>query len=141
MMTTKRVMLVALVVLLSGTLIALTHAEKMLKFAGQDHAITLQEAQEFTGSFQKNAAEDAIIGGFFAKEAVTAILEQEGCVGLRYYYGLHEGKPVLVLVGVDENGNDMYDGLLAEKSTPCPPMCSETNPLNAPQINVSSLDL
>ena len=34
-----------------------------------------------------------------------------------------------------ENGNDMIDGLLAERATKCPPNCPESNDLNSPLVN------
>jgi hypothetical protein len=35
-----------------------------------------------------------------------------------------------VIVGVDERGNDMYEGELAQDVFVCPEFCSDENPLN-----------
>ena len=95
-----------------------------------DQFISLDEAVKLTANFRAAAGPSAIKGGYFKKETIQAILDQPGCVGLRYYYGQKEdGTPVLILVGVDKNGNDLTDGLLAEFSTPCPPFCPENSPL------------
>ena len=108
----------------------------------EDHQITLAEASELTFNFRMQAGPGAITGGFFGKEAVLAILAQEGAVGLRYYYGVDaQGKRHIILIGVDRNGNDMTDGLLAQRSVVCPPACARDNELNSPspQTQVSSV--
>ena len=104
-----------------------------MSFTGsENHGISLEAAAELTARFRETISEGDIIGGFFGKDAVRDILQQTGCVGMRYYYGLDENeKPVLVLVGVDSDGNDMYDGELAELAFPCPDNCPSANPLNS----------
>ena len=99
----------------------------------EDHSITLAEASQLTHNFRKNAPWD-VIGGYFGKDAVSAILNQEGAVGVRYYYGMDEqGVPHIVLIGVGSDGNDMTDGLLAERAGGCPPFCADENVLNSPE--------
>ncbi len=71
---------------------------------------------------------------FFGREILERLLAQEKCVGIRMYYGLElpagEGaKKQLILVGVDENGNDLED-LVADRSTVCPPECIVTGVLS-----------
>lgn len=104
-----------------------------MAFTGdEDHSITLQEAAELTRLYRENAGSGAILGGFFGKTALQNILNQEGCVGIRYYYGLDsEGVSHPVLVGTDAQENDLVDGLLAERDGPCPPICGDANPLNS----------
>jgi hypothetical protein len=51
---------------------------------------------------------------------------------VRYYYAQErDGRPVLVLVGVDQYGNDLVDGFMLERSIPCPPFCGFINSLNS----------
>ena len=96
-----------------------------------NHSITLAEARKFTGNFQKNAAPDAIKGGLFWKEAVENVLNQPGCVAMRWYYGQTDsGTPVMVFVGVDAEGRDMTKGFIAERTWPCPPICDAESVLN-----------
>jgi ABC-type dipeptide/oligopeptide/nickel transport system permease subunit len=105
-----------------------TNAEKPAPmFTGQeDHNVTLQEAKEFMGRYQEIVEPGERIGGFFGGETIQAILDQDQVVGIRYYYGLDsEGKRVLVLVGTDEKGKDIWTGKIAELSRPCPPNCDE----------------
>ncbi|HEX5830539.1 MAG TPA: hypothetical protein VFY16_06135 [Gemmatimonadaceae bacterium] len=68
----------------------------------------------------------------FRREPVDEILSQPRCVGLRFYPCLHEdGRPSVVVVGVDEEGNDMTMGTLIDEAMVCPPYCSDGNELNS----------
>jgi hypothetical protein len=98
----------------------------------EDHDIALAEAAELTRNYRARAGKDAIKGGFFGQAALQQLLDQEGVVGIRYYYGQEaDGRPVLVLVGVDMNGSDLTHGFLLERSIPCPPFCHFFNELNS----------
>ena len=53
-------------------------------------------------------------------------------MGIRVYYALTStGQKQLVLVGVDEDENDLCDGVLGDKSYLCPPVCGNANALNS----------
>ncbi len=98
----------------------------------EDHSISLADAAKFTARFRAKAEKGTVIGGYFGRDAIEKILAQEGCIGIRYYFAeTDDGKPTLVLVGVDADGNDMAKGVLAEVSWPCPPFCGEQNTLNS----------
>ena len=97
----------------------------------EDHSITLEDAAKLTANYRKNSVVNAIKGGYFGKTAIKNIIDQEGCVGIRIYYGQgSDGKPCFVLVGTDASENDMTSGLLAERDVPCPPFCGDENVLN-----------
>jgi hypothetical protein len=103
----------------------------MLFTGNENHDIPLMEAAELTGNF-RNAHPGAVIGQYFGKKAISDIITQEHCVGIRIYYAqTTEGAPQLVITGVDCHGNDMYTGHLAEFGQPCPTHCSSANPLNS----------
>lgn len=95
--------------------------------------VTLQEASEWTANFRATVQPGAVIGHFFGKDVLQRILEQEGCMGIRMYYGIDEDTnlPNLVLVGADANENDMENGVISEKSVCCPPRCGKANKLNS----------
>lgn len=98
----------------------------------EDHSITLEEAAQLTAKYRQGVGEKAIKGGFFGKTALKNIIDQKGCVGIKFYYGQNgDGKPCLVLVGADASDNDMTSGLLAERQLPCPPYCGVNNVLNS----------
>ncbi|QCR24841.1 hypothetical protein [Pontibacter sp. SGAir0037] len=96
--------------------------------------IPLQEAAAWTANYRKKqdtlAAEAEkpkkyVKAHMFGREWIEKILQQENCVGIRMYYALDEvGTQQLILVGVDENGTDMEDGEIVDRSALCPPTCS-----------------
>ncbi len=98
----------------------------------EDHTIAIEEASDLTRNYRMSAGKGAIKGGFFGRAAIEQVLSQEGAVGIRYYYAKeNNGRPVLIMVGVDEYGKDLVDGFIAERSVPCPPFCGTFNPLNS----------
>ncbi|MBD3290379.1 hypothetical protein GF337_16365 [candidate division KSB1 bacterium] len=104
-----------------------------MSFTGsEDHSISLSEASKLTKNYRDHAEANAKKGGFFGKATLSRILDQDGCVGIRFYYGAEsDGTPVMVLIGVDSEENDMTDGEVAERSLPCPPYCGNESDLNS----------
>lgn len=104
-----------------------------MPFTGhEDHAITLQEASEWTANYRATINSGETIAHYYGKDALSAILDQSGCVGIRIYYALdNNSAKQIIAVGVDSNGNDLYNGLLAERTIKCPITCSLPNPLNS----------
>jgi len=92
--------------------------------------ITIEEAVKFTENYRKSEKAEAVKAEFIGKDLVEEILSQEKCVGLRLYFGKNEkGDLNIVDVGADEDGNDLYQGVIAEKLPPCPPYCGTSSPL------------
>ncbi len=104
-----------------------------MSFTGnEDHSISLTEAAHLTENYRNTVSTGATIAHFFGRDALQAILDQTDCVGIRIYYGLKDdGEKQLVITGVNAAGNDLYNGLLAERSAVCPTTCSASNPLNS----------
>ncbi|MBR9859256.1 hypothetical protein GYB22_00595 [bacterium] len=97
----------------------------------EDHNITLAEASEMTGNY-RNANPAGKLGFAFGKTAIQDILNQPNCTGIRIYFGqTNAGERNLIVTGVDVNGNDLYNGNLAEYCLPSPPDNSAVNPLNS----------
>jgi hypothetical protein len=97
----------------------------------QDHDISLTDAKRFTKNYRDSDSRGDRKAGFFGADAIRAILDQNDCVGIRIYYGLNDDdEQVMVLVGANENGKDIYNGELMEFSIPCPNICDDTSPLN-----------
>ena len=103
-----------------------------MPFTGhENHAITLEEASKLTANFRKWRP-NATKAHFFGRDSIQQILDQEACVGIRIYNGFDENeKPQLIMVGVDANESDLYTGVIAEFSQPCPPYCGVNNSLNS----------
>jgi hypothetical protein len=96
----------------------------------ENHSITLAAASVMTKAY-RDANINPLIGGFFGKDAIQAILDQADCVGLKFYFALKNGNLTLVLCGAKANQDDLYQGLLADECNPVPPCNSSNNPLNS----------
>lgn len=92
--------------------------------------ITLDEAVQYTHSFQKKIPEEikAFLVGI---DKPNRILEQDACAGVRIYNGTDAKTENnnLVLVGVNAEGEDMTEGIILQKLNPCPKFCPESSPL------------
>ena len=96
----------------------------------RDYRITLNNAKAETKRFRDAQPANATRGGAFPSECFEAILKQPGCKGIRIYYGkAATGEMSLVMVGVDDDGNDMTSGEMIENHFPCPPFCDKNGEL------------
>jgi hypothetical protein len=97
-----------------------------MAFNGKEgEQISLEEAVALTTNYRNSPEANGAQAHFFGKSIIGNILAQTGCVGIRIYYGLDaNGMKQLVMVGVAENGDDMYNGIIADRSIPCPTYCS-----------------
>lgn len=88
-----------------------------------NHEIGMTEAREMIARWKRaNPAQKS--AGAMTRVGLERLLNQQGCMGVRAYYALTaEGNLTLVLVGVDDAGNDMDEGSLVEKVFECPPFC------------------
>ena len=94
--------------------------------------VTLSDASRWTANYRNTIQPGEIIASFAGKEKLLELLNQEGCMGARIYYAINdEGKKNLVIVGADENENDLENGLILERTVSCPPFCSKKNRLNS----------
>jgi len=95
-----------------------------MKFTGrEDHSITLKDAKALIEAYRSRHP-DEVRAHYFGKEIIANILNQRDCVGIRIHYGVDErGAKQLVVTGVTPDGHDLFEGVLGEKSWPCPPYC------------------
>jgi hypothetical protein len=134
MKTTGILVLGILVVLCFGLLWSLNSPAKSAQApqdqrltGNENHQVDLVTAVRFIKNHKSNLKASTIKGGFFGRNAFDKILAQPGVVGIRYYYAqTDDGLPTLVLVGVDEKGQDMQTGLLMERALGCPPWCNDS---------------
>lgn len=80
-----------------------------------------------------NPEPDTKIACFYGVNRINEILAQPDCIGIRTYYAIDDkGAQQLVLVGVNPEGNNIWDltstlpndgGLIMDKSGLCPPYC------------------
>lgn len=98
----------------------------------ENHSIPLPEAAQMTLNYRNSSPANATLGHYFGKTAIIGLLNQAGAVGMRLYYGLDDNdKKQLIAVAVDANGNDLYEGLILDRTIHCPPFCGNANPLNS----------
>jgi hypothetical protein len=104
-----------------------------MAFNGDEGSVVnLTEASGWTGNYRKTIPAEEIIGQFVGKNQLMKILNQKGCVGIRFYYGIgDDGKKNLIAVGAGSDENDMTSGVILERFLPCPPRCSSRNALNS----------
>ncbi len=104
-----------------------------MAFTGNEsHDITLAEASEWTANYRASISTGETIAHYFGKTAIQNIMNQSNCVGIRIYYALdNAGAKQIIAVGVNSDGNDLYNGLLAERTIKCPQDCPSANPLNS----------
>ena len=102
-----------------------------MAFTGKEaEEFPLDTAAEWTANYRK-ANPNGIKAHFFGRDIIQRILDQDGCVGIRCYYALDEkGVQQMIIVGADKDENDLYNGIIAEKSLPCPTYCPKSSPLN-----------
>ncbi len=102
------------------------NAEQTLYSGNENHSITLKEGVSLTKAYRLSVSSDDVLAQYFGGNAIIKVLKQEGCVGMRLYYAKHkDGSPTLVIVGVDNKGNDMTSGLICQQAISCPPWCSD----------------
>ncbi|GAB5417054.1 MAG: hypothetical protein Crog4KO_19200 [Crocinitomicaceae bacterium] len=93
-------------------------------------AISIEQGADMTARYRDDNPGD-IKGHFYGKDILKQLLNQEGAMGIRIYYGIDEnGKKELVLVSADADENDNLD-LVVDLSQPCPPDCGAANDLNS----------
>jgi hypothetical protein len=104
-----------------------------MAFNGSEGAfITLEEGAAMTANYRNTIQQGEVIGQFIGRDLIQDILAQTDCVGIRFYFAIgDDNSKTLVAVGVDENENDLTEGLIADRFKSCPIKCSKINPLNS----------
>lgn len=92
--------------------------------------ISLKEAIKLTHSFQETYP-NAIKSFFIDIDNIRLLLDQEHLKGIRIYkgYDIDQNKENIILIGVNNEGEDMVDGLIMEDLDPCPPYCPKNSSL------------
>ena len=106
----------------------------MVLTGNEDNKITFEKGAVMTSEYRKIVPPSSIIANCYSKNSIQTLLDQPGCKGIRAYFALNADKlPCLVIVGVNENGNDQigpeFDCM--DTSVMCPMECSEPNFLNS----------
>ncbi len=91
--------------------------------------ISLADAQKLIQNFQAKFPGE-IKASFVGIDTLNLVLNQEGVMGVRIYYGYNTDSKIIspVLVGVDQEGRDMT-AVLVDELRPCPNDCDTSSPL------------
>lgn len=85
--------------------------------------ISLEEAAAWLANYSSENPSE-IRAHTTGKNKLNSILNQDGCVGIRTYYAIDgNGDKCLVMVGVDASENDLEEGIILDRSLPCPTRC------------------
>jgi hypothetical protein len=92
--------------------------------------ITLPEAIIYVNDFRKKFPKE-IKASIFDCSLIQKLLDQTNCSQLKIYYGYDDQGSHLapVLVGIDDEGDDMTAGIILERSGMCPDQCDFASPL------------
>lgn len=103
-----------------------------MSFNGNEgEGIPLDLAKAWTKKWRETKAPEDPNAFFFGREKLQEILNQEGSVGIRVYFGVNdENQKALILVGADADENDQTDRLVLDKGLKCPPHCPNGGGLN-----------
>lgn len=94
--------------------------------------IDLDVAASETAAYRASAEFNGTLAFAVGNDNLLEVMKQDGCVGIRAYKSLSQTDgEQLIFVGVDENGNDMVDGLILNRVRKCPPDCPTSNALNS----------
>jgi hypothetical protein len=95
------------------------------------HIISLSEAATMTHAYQNAPQFQGLtIACMMDNMSYQQVISQPECVSLRTYFALDEQNNLtIVVVGVDQFGNDMTNGIILERSTRCLIHCSNNSPL------------
>jgi hypothetical protein len=97
----------------------------------ENHDIPIADAAVMTKLYRSSVPTGSRKGGFFSNDAIQSLLTG-AAVGIRYYHGINSrGEPVIILIGVDANENDITTGNVLEFAIPCPNQCGANNVLNS----------
>lgn len=96
----------------------------------RDHRITREEAASLVKGFQSTAKPGEHRASAFNRSAFEQLLAQPGAAGIRIYRASEkDGSPTVVMVAVDEKGNDLAEAssTFMENGSNCPPWCMPTS--------------
>ena len=83
--------------------------------------VTLDQMMAYTENCSVNI--EGVYAHLFSVSIFRQVLDQEGAIAARLYYGEYNDKPTLVVVGVNPYGDNLLDGIIVEATFPCPPWC------------------
>lgn len=84
--------------------------------------ISVAQAESYINAWKSNN-DTTVVAVFIGSEILQDIIDQDSCTGIWFHFAEHSGENTLVAVGGDANGDDMTEGIIANRSFrpyPCP---------------------
>lgn len=102
-----------------------------MAFTGnEDCTIDINDAAALNKNFRDNY-KDQPKGIYFSQATLHEVLNQENCVGIRFYFAAdNEGQFTLTFAGVTADEDDIL-GVIGDSGIKCPDACSTPNALNS----------
>lgn len=113
----------------------------MATFNGSEGGpISLETAKKWTANYRATIKPGETEAHYWGAAIIRQLLDENRSVGIRAYYAIDDnGKKQLLLVGVDEDGNNLLpqesttsnsssvegDPIIVDQSAPCPPVCGK----------------
>jgi len=109
----------------------------MAQFDGSEgNFIPIEKAAQFTRNYRNSQQfnlNKEVKALFYGRDKLLEILNQDGCMGLRIYFGLSDGTvedqtfgdPQFIIIGADADGNNQSNGQTLDNGYPCPDYCPD----------------
>ncbi len=82
-----------------------------------------RSAEQWIDNFKTNY-DGHVVSHLFGKDIFEQLMAQQGVQGIYLANGLdNQGNEHMVLAGVNKEGDILWNGLVANQSVPCPPIC------------------
>ena len=101
------------------------------EFISKSDYLKLTESYRRSDNFLKAENNEKLLAVSFGREKIDSLLAQDGCEGVRIYFGEEEikGKKQnrLIIVGMDKKGNDLKKKhhKILDRGWPCPDNCPD----------------
>lgn len=108
----------------------------MATFNGTESGpIPLPMAKQWTANYRAIITPGDTLAHYFGGDIIRRVLNEQGCVGIRVYYAIDDkGQRQLLIVGTDENGDNLLpaesaeieledDPIIVNYSFRCPTYC------------------
>ena len=100
-----------------------------------DHFISLEQAKQMTATYRAEKENILPFSETFERTAFDALLAEDGCEGIRIYFGMNADLMIkVIVVGVNDKNMDILpqeqgstmaagDGKIVEEGQRCPDYC------------------
>ena len=94
-------------------------------FKGNEpHEVSAEQGKGYIRAWRGQNQAARVRAHFFGRDVLVKMLAEPNVVGLRFHHARGaKGDETLVITGVDADGDDLWQGTIAQQAMPCPPYC------------------